>query len=551
MSEGAELIAELQGQVKTLKESLSNQTSVLEELSHGRNANAFSKVGTFSGMPGESWNDFLEKWELLTTAKALSPEKKLLNLPLHLSGVAFDQFRALRADQKDTYDELKRALTNAFSTETQVQDVTRELHQIRQGRAESVNEFAARLRTLSRSSAYKGLEPEAQNCILKELFCEKLRDEIRLLMSLAGTPPKTFEEAIAAARRFESSDGVLGPLLKSGIAGEKRPGKINSQIYATETGVRRAPSPNRNYATRNDTRKPTVQGQIMNALGDVDILELDLEEDIEREENLVEESEGEPQGEEEEIEVVFQSNGWNEKETTPYPEAYRATEEAGYVSSFPTPERPPSPPAVIPARRLIKYCPTYFQSCEPLEIVPMGEVPFVSQEQAAELLIQRLEQAEQQIVWQEGRMDELEGKISELGSRPPHYWGPGPQWKQDYDDPKELRFRFTAAGAPICTHCSQANHIRRDCPQRQMENCGGNNQNNGGFGQGNQVMGRGAGRGVRRYDQSAQGFDQRFGGEYGNYGGWSNRPVGYAPGLAGIKPPDRLCHPRWEHDRMA
>uniref|UniRef100_A0A914WV60 Retrotransposon gag domain-containing protein n=1 Tax=Plectus sambesii TaxID=2011161 RepID=A0A914WV60_9BILA len=178
MADEAELIEELQGQVKTLKESLSNQTTVLEELSHGRNATAFSKVGTFSGMPGESWNDFLEKWELLATAKALSPEKRLLNLPLCLSGVAFDQFRALAPSQKDTYDNLKKALTNAFSTETQVQDVTRELHQIRQWSAESVSEFAARLRTLCRSSAYKGLEPEAQNCILKELFCEKLQDQI-------------------------------------------------------------------------------------------------------------------------------------------------------------------------------------------------------------------------------------------------------------------------------------------------------------------------------------------------------------------------------------
>uniref|UniRef100_A0A914VG09 Uncharacterized protein n=1 Tax=Plectus sambesii TaxID=2011161 RepID=A0A914VG09_9BILA len=114
------------------------------------------------------------------------------------------------------------------------------------------------------------------------------------------------------------------------------------------------------------------------------------------------------------------SHNDEERETTPYPEAYRGTAQAGYFNNFPIPDLPPPPPALFPSWRLIKYCPPYFQSRQPLPIVPIGDVPYVPQELAAELLIQRLEQAEQQLVWQEGRMDELEGKISELDSQPPH-----------------------------------------------------------------------------------------------------------------------------------
>uniref|UniRef100_A0A914WUW8 Retrotransposon gag domain-containing protein n=1 Tax=Plectus sambesii TaxID=2011161 RepID=A0A914WUW8_9BILA len=240
-------VADLQSQIKTLTDSLLNHTGVLEDLQGRDVSGTVAKAsGSFSGLPGDSWTDFIEKWELVAKAKGLSSQKKFLTLPLYLTGIAFDQYRALNKDDIKSYDDLKAALTGIFSTEAQVQDATRELHQIRQGTTERVNEFAARLRTLSRSSAYKGLQAEALNSILRELFCANLRPEIRGVMSLLGTHPKSFEEAVAMARRFENSE-ALSMLFK--VKAEKKPGKIDSQIYLTETKGRRQPSPNQNYAS--------------------------------------------------------------------------------------------------------------------------------------------------------------------------------------------------------------------------------------------------------------------------------------------------------------
>uniref|UniRef100_A0A914W5V8 CCHC-type domain-containing protein n=1 Tax=Plectus sambesii TaxID=2011161 RepID=A0A914W5V8_9BILA len=158
------------------------------------------------------------------------------------------------------------------------------------------------------------------------------------------------------------------------------------------------------------------------------------------------------------------------------------------------------------------HCPPYFQSQKPLYIAPLGDVPYVALSQVPELLIQRLEQAEKQIVQQEYQVHKLERAVWDLGGqgRPAQYWGLGQQWGHGNEEQKEIRFRFTASGAPICAHCYQLNHMQRECPQRYTESGGGSDQYNGGFGQGTQSFGQGAGRGTLRLDHAPQGFGQEM-----------------------------------------
>uniref|UniRef100_A0A914VEY6 CCHC-type domain-containing protein n=1 Tax=Plectus sambesii TaxID=2011161 RepID=A0A914VEY6_9BILA len=169
----------------------------------------------------------------------------------------------------------------------------------------------------------------------------------------------------------------------------------------------------------------------MSELGDLEILDLDRGEDLDGVESLDDDVEIiEPQGEKVK-EEVGQGDGWDEPRASPQ----QGQHEAG-------PE-------------------------------------------------ERLEQAERQIVQHKGRINDLERTIWDLKGqgRPQYYCGPGQQWDHGNEEQKEIRFRFTASGAPICAHCYQPNHMRRECPQRHAESSGSSDQYNGGFGQGTQSFG--------------------------------------------------------------
>jgi hypothetical protein len=240
----AQLIQALTDQVQNLRTSLPDQTGVLDDLTESRQSNSIGRIGVFSGTGENSFQDFVEKFDLAALARGMSPEKKLKHFPLHLTSVAFDQFRALPAADKATYDVLVTALKALFMTENEVRDQTRQLHQAKQGEIEKIAEFAARLRKLARSSSYRNLAADALNCILKEIFCQNVRSDLKMLMSLSGSTLDTFEEAIVAAKKLEANEASFGPLLRGG----ERKQRFNSQIYAAETGERRIPSPNRNYS---------------------------------------------------------------------------------------------------------------------------------------------------------------------------------------------------------------------------------------------------------------------------------------------------------------
>uniref|UniRef100_A0A914V153 Uncharacterized protein n=1 Tax=Plectus sambesii TaxID=2011161 RepID=A0A914V153_9BILA len=120
--------------------------------------------------------------------------------------------------------------------------------------------------------------------------------------------------------------------------------------------------------------------------------------------------------------------------------------------------------------RLMHGPPPYFRPADPLLVGPGGKVGCVPPELVDKYLAQRVEQVERQVALQDQRLTYAERRIEGGGFSPRMgAWSTSPRGGQGHGMVRELHFKFTPNGEPICALCHQANHICRDCPFGRQE----------------------------------------------------------------------------------
>ena len=181
---------------------------------------------------GESFEDWLERLELVATTCHWNDQTKLVNIATRLRGSASCFYRSCPPHQRASYSALASALKQRF-TPVRLQAVqSSRFHERRQKQTESVDDYAQDLRRLfcrAYSSVEYGDRSEAMaQSVLAYQFVSGLRSDLKTkLVGREGT----FEQLLAAARFEEARfKEVINPERASRHTHAPPPSRKNTDV---------------------------------------------------------------------------------------------------------------------------------------------------------------------------------------------------------------------------------------------------------------------------------------------------------------------------------
>ena len=170
-----------------------------------------NKVQPFSGAPGESWEQWIARFE--TQAACIKEEERLHCLIMLLSGTALD----ILANQtvKIDYDGAKKALFSRFGSAVGQIQAQAELSQACQEPGESVDDFGDRLRAWGRLAHPVASPDDATlESTLVGRFLAGIQD-VWLQERLCQISPSCLSQAIGEAKRLRCQQETLKSLRRS------------------------------------------------------------------------------------------------------------------------------------------------------------------------------------------------------------------------------------------------------------------------------------------------------------------------------------------------
>ncbi len=173
-------------------------------------------VKPFSFESEEMFLTFLEDYKTLASVCAWDNAKTARMLPAFLHGLALTIYRELDAEIKMDWLRLQAALLQKFLPPEHTRFHSSALLTTVQDQGESVDKFAARVRTLAHN-AYPFMQPPDRKEIERDFFINGLKFNIKRHI-LVNHPGSSYDEALAFAHSFESgsklAQGVSHPLCK-------------------------------------------------------------------------------------------------------------------------------------------------------------------------------------------------------------------------------------------------------------------------------------------------------------------------------------------------
>ncbi|CAD5217911.1 unnamed protein product [Bursaphelenchus xylophilus] len=160
----------------------------------------------YSGEGEETFAEFIQKFEDFAAQQSTvwDDKTKLAKLKLLLTGEARERFETACQGSADalTYADAKKNLLQSYKLDSEHSEVLSELHSIRQGDGESVDDFYVRVKKMV-SRLMPDSTPEALKSRCKEEFVFRSRDEISKPVQRVDVP--TLEAARQRVRTIESS----------------------------------------------------------------------------------------------------------------------------------------------------------------------------------------------------------------------------------------------------------------------------------------------------------------------------------------------------------
>ena len=161
------------------------------------------------GNLGPRWRKWLDCFERLTTAMAVSEPTRMRALLLHYAGHEVDElFDTLIVsevtDDVNVYQTAANALTDYFTPKTNTAFEIYSFRQATQGETETIDNYATRLRKLAKSCDFANVDREVANqiifaCQSKPLRRCALRDDLSLDKLIAAA--RALKRATSKRRR--------------------------------------------------------------------------------------------------------------------------------------------------------------------------------------------------------------------------------------------------------------------------------------------------------------------------------------------------------------
>lgn len=165
-------------------------------------ASGHAKLEKFDGL--SDVDRFLDHFEVVARANNWNQDKQALQLPTALTGAAFDLYRRLAKDERDTVTKLRDALQKEFGTSALESDYALLFASRRRHPGETLADFGEALKTLGRK-AYPKFADDQLELLCKTGFINGGLDEnlrVQLLVG-SGTTTESFRDLITRARRLE------------------------------------------------------------------------------------------------------------------------------------------------------------------------------------------------------------------------------------------------------------------------------------------------------------------------------------------------------------
>ena len=162
----------------------------------------------FYGYPNDDVIDWFSSFERIARANEWSTDKCGRMISAYLRGPAGDHFEKIQEGDKSNYRAIKASLIERFSPADMRRSAYSTLAGRKQGKHESVNEFASVIQRLVFRSFASDVDSEVVEMTAREHFILGLKPSLMRRVTMAD--PKTFNDAIRVALREESLDMTCG-----------------------------------------------------------------------------------------------------------------------------------------------------------------------------------------------------------------------------------------------------------------------------------------------------------------------------------------------------
>ena len=168
-----------------------------------KNPPNFSQMEKFANLPHDSWDNFIERWELLIKPYKLSNEELAHYMPNMFTGAAFAKYKTVVREQPhaaNNYSLLRPALDKIFRAHVNLQG--RGLYTMSQGKR-SVGVYYADLSAVA-DTAYSDIPDKYRDSFLADIFIQGLNAPIRNALSSKGK--LSLLQAVNEAEMYELNE---------------------------------------------------------------------------------------------------------------------------------------------------------------------------------------------------------------------------------------------------------------------------------------------------------------------------------------------------------
>ena len=192
-----------------------NADTSTQRVSDSAVSKIFVHPDKFYGYPNDDCLDWFASFERIARANEWDDAKCGRMVSAYLRGPAGDHFEKIDARDKTNYGVIKNTIIDRFSPADMRRSAYGNLAARKQGKMESVNEFASAIQRLVFRSFSTDVNNEVIEMTAREHFILGLRPELMRRVTMAD--PKTFSDAIRVALRDESLEEKFAPQRVSAV----------------------------------------------------------------------------------------------------------------------------------------------------------------------------------------------------------------------------------------------------------------------------------------------------------------------------------------------
>ena len=163
---------------------------------------------------------FLDHFDVVARANGWTLSVQGLQLPTALTGAAFDFYRTLPVEERDTVSKLKLALEKEYGTCALESDYAQMFASRRRQAGESLLDFGEALKSLGRKAYPSFSSAQLEKLCQTHFINGGLAEALRVQLLVGAGEHESYRELIARARRLEQ---VLAPSLVRAVASGNHP----------------------------------------------------------------------------------------------------------------------------------------------------------------------------------------------------------------------------------------------------------------------------------------------------------------------------------------